>query len=97
MTTPTPQATVNFVGFLVCDKAPGDRKPTFEGRLTLPDANEVELTCALWAHEYTTNPKTGEVQIMFYGRTDSVSPERASSPNPVTFNGAPPHHTQIDL
>ena len=60
----------NFVAFMNRQKQPGDNKPTFDGRLSLPDA-ESELRLALWSHEYT-NPETGEVQIMFNGRTDAV-------------------------
>ncbi|MDQ8699274.1 hypothetical protein [Hyphomicrobium sp. LHD-15] len=73
--TPDAQPHGNFVAFLVRDKEPGDKKPTFDGRLRLPTV-EGELTFALWGHEYA-DPKTGEVQIMFNGRTDAVSPSDA--------------------
>ena len=69
--TPT-QPHGNFVGFLNRQKSPGDNKPTFEGRLGIPDT-ETEHRFALWAHEYT-DPKTGEVKIMFNGQADAVSP-----------------------
>ncbi len=62
----------NFVAFLNRYKSPGDTKPTFEGRLAIPDA-DTQHRFALWAHEYT-NPKTGEVQIMFNGQADVVTP-----------------------
>lgn len=62
----------NFVAFMNRYKQPGDNKPTFDGRLTIPDA-DIEHRFALWAHEYT-NPKTGEVQIMFNGQADAVAP-----------------------
>jgi hypothetical protein len=65
----------NFVAFLVRDKEPGDKRPTFDGHLKLPN-EESELNFALWGHEYA-DPKTGEVQIMFNGRTDAVSPSAA--------------------
>lgn len=69
------QPTGNFVAFLVRDKEPGDKKPTFDGRIKLPNV-EAEENFALWAHEYT-DPKTGEQHIMFNGRTDAVSPSAA--------------------
>lgn len=65
----------NFVAFLVRDKEPGDRKPVFEGNLTVP-GTEAELTFSLWGHEYA-DPKTGEVVTMFNGSTDAVSPADA--------------------
>lgn len=70
MDNTTPQG--NFVAFLVRDKEPGDRKPTFDGRLTIP-GSDTETTIALWSHEYA-DPKTGEVKIMFNGRSDAISP-----------------------
>lgn len=70
--TPDTQTHGNFVAFLVRDKEPGDNKPTFDGRLKLPNVDG-ELTFALWSHEYA-DPKTGEVHIMFNGRSDAVSP-----------------------
>lgn len=73
--TPDTQPHGNFVAFLVRDKEPGDRKPTFDGRLKLPNADS-ELTFALWSHEYA-DPKTGEVHIMFNGRSDAISPSDA--------------------
>lgn len=62
----------NFIAYLNRGKQPGDKKPTFDGRLTLPGADS-ETTFALWAHEYR-DPKTGEMKIMFNGRADAVSP-----------------------
>jgi hypothetical protein len=56
----------NFVAFKNKSKQPGDRLPTFDGRLSIPEI-EGEHSFALWAHEYT-NPKTGEVQVMFNGK-----------------------------
>lgn len=73
--TPDTQPHGNFVAFLVRDKEPGDNKPTFDGRLKVP-TSESELTFALWGHEYV-DPKTGELQIMFNGRVDGVSPSDA--------------------
>ena len=70
MDKPETQPHGNFIAFLVRDKEPGDTKPAFEGRLKLPEA-EQELTFALWGHEYV-DPKTGEKQIMFNGRTETV-------------------------
>jgi hypothetical protein len=75
MTPTDTQTTGNFVAFLVRDKEPGDKKPTFEGRIKLPNA-DAELSFALWAHEYA-DPKTGEMHIMFNGRTDAISPDAA--------------------
>jgi hypothetical protein len=60
----------NFIAFMNRSKQPGDDKPTFDGRLAIPGAEE-ERRFALWAHEYK-NPKTGEMQIMFNGQTDAV-------------------------
>lgn len=62
----------NFVAFMNRYKQPGDNKPTFDGRLSIPDV-DTEHRFALWAHEYT-NPKTGEVRIMFNGQANAVSP-----------------------
>lgn len=75
MNSPDTQPHGNFVAFLVRDKQPGDKKPTFDGRLTLP-ALKTELNIALWAHEFT-DPKSGEVKMMFNGRADAVSPTDA--------------------
>lgn len=61
----------NFIAFLARDKEPGDKRPVFEGRLSLPDA-EGELHFPLWGHEYA-DPKTGEMMTMFNGNTDAVS------------------------
>lgn len=61
----------NFIAFLNRDKQPGDNKPAFDGRLSVPGSDE-ELRLALWAHDYI-NPKTGEVQIMFNGQTGLAS------------------------
>lgn len=62
----------NFIAYMNRNKEPGDNKPTFDGKLSLP-GTEGEQTFALWAHEYK-DPKTGEVKIMFNGRADAVSP-----------------------
>jgi hypothetical protein len=62
----------NFVAFLARDKQPGDRKPVFDGRLKLPGTDD-DLTFALWGHEYA-DTKSGEMQTMFNGRSDAVSP-----------------------
>jgi len=64
--------TGNFIAYMNRNKEPGDSKPTFDGKLSLP-GSEGEQTFALWAHEYT-DPKSGEVKIMFNGRADAVSP-----------------------
>lgn len=65
------QAHGNFIAFLARDKQPGDQRPVFEGRLSLPDS-EVELRFPLWGHEYTDS-KSGETATMFNGSTDAVS------------------------
>jgi hypothetical protein len=61
----------NFIAFMNRDKQPGDNKPAFDGRMSTPGREE-ELRFALWAHEYT-NPKTGEVQIMFNGQAGAFA------------------------
>lgn len=71
MAATEPQPNGNFVAFLARDKEPGDKRPVFEGRLSLPDA-EAELHFPLWGHEYA-DPKTGELMTMFNGSTDAVS------------------------
>lgn len=71
MATTDTQHHGNFVAFLARDKAPGDNRPIFDGRLKLPNT-DAELAFALWGHEYT-DPKTGEIQTMFNGRADAVS------------------------
>lgn len=75
-TTPDTQPHGNFIAFLVRDKEPGDKRPMFDGRLSLPDDAEVAFSFPLFAHEYT-NPKTGEVMTMFNGTTDPVSKNAA--------------------
>lgn len=64
--------TGNFIAYMNRNKEPGDNKPTFDGKLSVPGA-EGEQTFALWAHEYKDS-KTGELRIMFNGRADAVSP-----------------------
>lgn len=66
------QARGNFIAFLLSEKEPGDKRPMFEGRLSLPNDPKVEYGFPLFAHEYT-DPKTGEVMTMFNGGTDPVS------------------------
>lgn len=66
------QARGNFIAFLLREKEPGDKRPMFEGRLSLPNDPKVEYGFPLFAHEYT-DPKTGEVMTMFNGGTDPVS------------------------
>lgn len=65
------QSHGNFIAFLARDKEPGDKRPVFEGRLSLPNT-EAELHFPLWGHEYA-DPKTGEMMTMFNGSTDAVS------------------------
>ena len=64
----------DFVAFMNRDKQPGDRKPAFEGRIAKPGTDE-KRGMALWAHDYT-DPKTGEVKVMFSGSAD-VNPTGA--------------------
>jgi hypothetical protein len=59
----------DFVAFLNRDKKPGDKQPAFEGRIAKPGTEE-KRAIALWAHEYT-DPKTGEVKIMFNGSAEA--------------------------
>ncbi len=65
----------NFIAHLNRDKKPGDKKPTFDGRLSVP-GSDAEQSFALWAHT-SPNSNTGEMQIMFNGRADAVSPTDA--------------------
>lgn len=67
--------TGNFIAYMNRNKEPGDSKPTFDGKLSVP-GSDGEQTFALWAHEYK-DPKTDEVKIMFNGRADVVSPTDA--------------------
>ena len=62
----------NFIAFMNRKKQPGDNKPTFDGRLAIPGADE-ELASPCGRTEYE-HPKTGEKQIMFNGQTDAVAP-----------------------
>lgn len=71
MAAPSANPHGNFIAFLARDKAPGDTRPMFEGRISLP-GSEIELPVPLWGHEYT-DPKTGELKVMFNGSTDAVS------------------------
>lgn len=61
----------NFVAFLNRYKQRGDNKPTFDGRLSIPDTDS-EHRFALWAHQYA-DPKTGEARIMFNGQAAAVA------------------------
>jgi hypothetical protein len=61
----------NFVAFLNRDKQPGDKRPTFEGRLAIP-GTETEHRFALWAHEYW-NEATKGTQIMFNGAVQAAA------------------------
>lgn len=61
----------NFIAFINRDKKQGDNRPAFDGRIATP-GSEDERRHALWAHEYT-NPKTGEMQIMFNGQAGNVA------------------------
>lgn len=82
----------NFITFLARDKEPGDKRPVFEGRLSLPNI-EGELHFPLWGHEYA-DPKTGEIMTMFNGNTDAVSPNDAPKDQVAALlrneNGAAP-------
>lgn len=66
----TQQPRGDFVAFMTRDKQPGDKRPAFEGRIAKP-GTEDKHEMALWAHEYT-DPKTGEVKVMFNGSADAV-------------------------
>lgn len=67
----------DFVAFMSRDKQPGDNRPVFDGRLTLPGTDSTR-TFALWSHEYA-DTATGEVRIMFTGQADAV----ATSASPI--------------
>lgn len=66
----------NLIAFLNRDKQPGDNKPAFDGRLSVP-GGETELRFALWAHEYA-DPKSGAVKIMFNGKSGAVAPSASA-------------------
>lgn len=71
-----PQPTIDqprgdFVAFMSRDKQPGDNRPVFDGRLTLP-GTEISRSFALWSHDYA-DPATGEARIMFTGQADAVA------------------------
>jgi hypothetical protein len=65
----------NIIAFINRDKQPGDKKPAFDGRLSLPGRDE-KRSFALWAHEYT-DTKTGRSLIMFNGR---AAPSTSAAP-----------------
>lgn len=69
------QPTGNFIAYLNRDKEPGDRKPAFDGRITIP-GREDEMRFAIWAHEYK-HPSTGNMQIMFNGQAGNVATNAA--------------------
>ena len=56
----------DFAAFMNRDKQPGDKRPAFEGHICRPGSDQ-KRPLPLWAHEYT-DPKSGEVKIMFSGR-----------------------------
>jgi hypothetical protein len=66
------QPHANCVAFLNRSKQPGDSQPMFEGRIGIP-GEEGEHRFAIWAHEYK-NPATGEMQVMYNGQIDAVTP-----------------------
>lgn len=72
-TEPNPHG--NFIAFLARDKEPGEKRPMFDGRLSLPDT-ETELHFPLWGHEYA-DLNAGDMMTMFNGNTDAVSPTDA--------------------
>lgn len=61
----------DFVAFMNRQKTPGDNLPIFEGFLSKP-GSDARRDHALWAHEYT-DPKTGEVKVIYNGRSDPVA------------------------
>jgi hypothetical protein len=69
------QLTGNFIAYLNRDKEPRDKKPAFDGRISIP-GREDEMRFAIWAHEYK-NPSTGELQIMFNGQAGNVATNAA--------------------
>lgn len=71
------QSRGDFVAFMNRDKQPGDNRPAFEGHITKP-GSEHKHTLTLWAHEYT-DPKTGEVKVMFNGQAEAYARNTAPS------------------
>lgn len=61
----------DFIAFMNRDKQPGDNRPAFEGRISKP-GSEDRHDITLWAHEYT-DPKTGEMRVMFNGSADAIA------------------------
>lgn len=82
----TTQPRGDFVAFLNRDKQPGDKRPIFEGRLAKPGSEE-KFLMVLWAHEYT-DPRTGEVKIMFSGEINAVSPDADPAAQVAALNRA---------
>ncbi len=66
----------DFVAFMNRDKQPGDNRPAFEGRISKPGSEE-KHDITLWAHEYT-DPKTGEIKVMFNGQADAIARNAAA-------------------
>lgn len=60
----------DFMAFLVRDKEPGDQRPVFTGKLSLP-GTEQDLLFPLWGNEYA-DPNTGAMKTMFNGAVDVV-------------------------
>lgn len=85
----------NFIAYLNRDKEPGDRKPAFDGRLSIPGKDD-EMRFALWAHEYK-NPKTGEVQIMFNGQTGNVATSAAPLEQVASLVNSGSEHSDATL
>lgn len=56
----------NFVGFAPRYKQPGDKRPNFEGRITIPGTDR-EFRVALWAD------KDKHGRVMFSGRSADIS------------------------
>ena len=61
----------NFIAFVNRDKAPGDNRPAFEGRLSLP-GTDAERRLVLWAHELPEAP-AGANRVMFMGQADALT------------------------
>ncbi len=87
--------TGNFIAYLNRDKEPGDRKPAFDGRISIP-GREDEMRFAIWAHEYT-NPSTGEVQIMFNGQAGNVATNAAPLEQVATLVKASPEGAEATI
>jgi hypothetical protein len=67
----TNQPKGNIIASPARYKQPGDKRPDFVGKITIPGTNR-DFRLALWSSTYADS-KTGEMKIVHSGRTSDIS------------------------